>query len=50
MWVSLAETIQQLQAATEALNADADFAELVDTKASKVYSPGTTQSISRKIA
>jgi hypothetical protein len=50
MWVSLAETIQQLQAATEALNADADFAKMVDTKASKVYSPGTTQSISRKIA
>ena len=50
MWVSLSETIQQLQAGIEALNADADFAKLVDSKAGKAYLPGTTQTISRKVA
>jgi hypothetical protein len=50
MWVSLAETIQQVQAATEALDANEGFAETVDKKAAKVYLPGATQTISRKIA
>jgi hypothetical protein len=49
MWVSLAETIQQLQAANEALNSDAEFAKAVDNKASKAYMPGATQTISRKV-
>ena len=49
MWVSLAETIQQLQAGNEAVNADTAFAKMVDQKASKAYLPGTTESISRKI-
>ncbi|HEY5171667.1 MAG TPA: hypothetical protein VIK54_08060 [Acidimicrobiia bacterium] len=49
MWVSLAETIQQLQAGFEALNSDTDFAKMVD-KAGKAYLPGTTQTVNRKIA
>jgi hypothetical protein len=50
MWVSLAETIQQLQAANEALNSNADFTKAVDKEASKAFLPGATQTISRKIA
>jgi hypothetical protein len=50
MWVSLAETIQQLQAANEALNADEDFVKLLDKEAAKAYLPGAEQSITRKIA
>jgi hypothetical protein len=49
MWVSLAETIQQVQAANEALNADADFGRVVDEQASNAYLPGATQTVSRKI-
>jgi hypothetical protein len=50
MWVSLAETIQQLQAANEALNADEEFVKLLDKEAAKAYLPGAEQSITRKIA
>lgn len=50
MWVSLAETIQQVQAANEALDANEDFAKTLDKEAAKVYLPGATQTISRKIA
>lgn len=50
MWVSLAETIQQVQAANEALNADEDFSKAVDKDAGKAYLPGATQTISRKVA
>jgi hypothetical protein len=50
MWVSLAETIQQVQAANEALNADEEFAKAVDKDAAKAYLPGAVQTISRKIA
>jgi hypothetical protein len=50
MWVSLAETIQQVQAANEALDAHEDFAKLLDKEASKTYLPGATQTISRKLA
>ena len=50
MWISLAETIQQLQAANEALNSDEGFIKTVDEKASKRYLPAATQVISRKIA
>jgi len=50
MWVSLAETIQQLQAANEGLDSNEEFAKLLDKEASKCYSPGATQTISRKIA
>jgi hypothetical protein len=50
MWVSLAETIQQVQAANEALNANEDFSKAVDKDAGKAYLPGATQTISRKVA
>jgi hypothetical protein len=50
MWVSLAETIQQLQAANEALSADAEFGKAVDKEAGKAYLPGATQTITRKVA
>ena len=50
MWVSLAETIQQVQTANEALNADEEFAKAVDKDAAKAYLPGAVQTISRKIA
>jgi len=50
MWVSLAESIQQVQAANEALNANEDFAEAVDTGAAEAYLPGAVQTITRKIA
>jgi len=50
MWVSLAETIQQLQSANEALDANEDFAKLLDKEAARCYSPGATQTISRKLA
>jgi len=50
MWVSLAETIQQLQAANEALNADEDFSKTVDKEGGKAYQPGATQTITRKVA
>jgi hypothetical protein len=50
MWSSLAETIQQLQAANEAISADAEFAKAIDKDAAKAYLPGATQTITRKIA
>jgi hypothetical protein len=50
MWVSLAETLQQVQAASEALNSDEDFAKALDKDAGKVYLPGAEQTITRKIA
>jgi hypothetical protein len=49
MWVSLAETIQQVQAANEALNSDEEFAKSLDKDAAKVYLPHATQTISRKV-
>jgi hypothetical protein len=50
MWVSLAETIQELQAANEALDADEEFSKLVDREGSKVFLPGATTTIARKLA
>jgi hypothetical protein len=50
MWVSMAETIQELQASIEALNSNADFGKAVDNKAGKAYLPGATETISRKVA
>jgi len=49
MWVSLAETIQQLQAGEEAVNADGEFATLLDEQAATAYLPGAEQSITRKV-
>jgi hypothetical protein len=50
-WIALYDSIDQVQAASEALAADAAFAKLLDEKASKAYLAGhSTQSITRKIA
>jgi hypothetical protein len=49
MWVSLAETIQQVQAANEALNSDEEFAKRLDKDAARVYLPHATQTINRKV-
>jgi hypothetical protein len=50
-WVALYDSIDQVQAAGEALAADAAFAKLLDEKASKAYLSGqSTQTIGRKIA
>jgi hypothetical protein len=50
MWVSLAETLEQVQAANEALNSDEDFSKALDKDAAKVYLPGAEQTITRKVA
>jgi hypothetical protein len=50
MWVSLAESIQQVQAANEALNTNEEFSKAVDKDAAKAYLPGAIQTISRKVA
>jgi len=50
-WIALYDSIDQVQAAGEALAADAGFAKLLDEKASKAYLPGhSTQTLSRKLA
>jgi hypothetical protein len=49
MWVSLAESIAQLQAANDALNSDEDFGKLLDKEAAKAYMPDAVQSITRKV-
>lgn len=49
-WITLHDSIEQLQAAEEAVNSNEDFLELLDKKASKAYLPAeSTQIISRKI-
>jgi hypothetical protein len=49
-WITTYTSVQELQSAQQALNADASFVELVDQKLSSVYLPGhSTQSIVRKI-
>jgi hypothetical protein len=50
MWVSLAETIQQLQVGNEAMYLDEEFLKLVDEQAASAYLPGAEQSITQKIA
>lgn len=50
-WIALYDSIDQVQAAGEALAADASFSTLLDEKASKAYLAGrSSQTISRKIA
>ena len=50
-WIALYDSIDQVQAASEALAADADFATMLDAKASKAYLSGhSTQQIARKVA
>ena len=48
-WISLYDSVEQVQAAQEALAADANFNKTVDTEASKCYQPGAAQMIFRKI-
>jgi hypothetical protein len=49
-WLALYDSIEQVQAADQALSADADFAKLLDEKASKAYLAGqSAQTISRRI-
>ncbi len=48
-WISLYESVQQLQTAQEALAANADFGKFVDKEASKAYQTGVTQAAYRKI-
>jgi hypothetical protein len=49
-WISLYDSIEQLQKADADVAADASFAELVDKQAAKLYLPGvTTQTVFRKI-
>jgi hypothetical protein len=50
-WIALYDSIDQVQAAGEALAADAEFAALLAERASTAYLPGaSTQVISRKVA
>jgi hypothetical protein len=49
-WISLYDSIEQVQAAEEAIGADADFVALLDQRASKAYLAGqATQSLARKV-
>jgi hypothetical protein len=49
-WISLYDTIEQVQAAETAINSDPAFVELLDKKASTAYLPGqATQSLARKV-
>jgi len=50
-WIALYDSIDQVQAAGEALAADADFAALLDARASKAYLAGlSSQVINRRVA
>ena len=50
-WIALYDSMDQVQAAGEALAADTDFGAMVDEKASKAYLPGhSAQFINRKVA
>jgi hypothetical protein len=49
-WVGLADSVEQVQAARQALNADLEFAQLLDSEASTAYQPEATQAIHRRIA
>ncbi|MFP5255528.1 MAG: hypothetical protein ACLGI8_06715 [Acidimicrobiia bacterium] len=49
-WIALYDSIDQVQAASEALAGDAPFAQLLDEKASRAYLPGaSTQLINRRV-
>lgn len=50
-WIALYDSIDQVQAASEALSADAEWAAMLDEKASKAYLAGhSAQFINRKVA
>ena len=49
-WLVLYDTIEEVQAANEAINADVEFGQLIDQKASKTYLAGqSAQAISRRL-
>ena len=48
-WITLYDSIAQLQSAEQAIGADIEFARFVDKEASKVYLTGTTQTVFRRI-
>jgi hypothetical protein len=48
-WISVYESIEQVQQAEQTLGSDVEFARFVDKEASKVYLPGTTQTAFRRI-
>lgn len=50
-WISLYDSIEQVQAAEEAIGADPDFVALLDQRASKAYIAGqATQTLARKLS
>lgn len=48
VWIGLASDIATLQAGTEAINSNIDFAQKIDQEAAKAFIPGT-QTVSRRI-
>ena len=48
-WITVYESIEQLQKAQETLALDSDFTKLIDLEASKVYLTGAQQTAFRKI-
>jgi hypothetical protein len=49
-WAGLADSIEQVQASRQALNADQEFAQLLDGEVSEAYLPDATQVIFRRVA
>jgi hypothetical protein len=49
-WGGLADSVEQVQAARQALAADQEFAELLDGEVSEAYLPDATQAIFRRLA
>jgi hypothetical protein len=49
-WSAGADSIEQLQAARQALTSSSEFVEYLDKEAATVYLPGATQAIYRKVA
>ena len=48
-WITVYESVEQLQKAQEAIASNADFGKFVDKEASKTYQTGATQTAYRKI-
>jgi hypothetical protein len=48
-WITGYPGVEQLERGEQAINSDASFVELIDTKASAAFLPGATQSVLRRI-
>jgi hypothetical protein len=48
-WITVYDSIAQLQSAEQAIGADIEFARHIDKEASKVYLTGTTQTVFRRL-